>query len=55
MWLAIIWVILRWITIISKFNGINNILEIFDRLISKTDEPADETSKKMEFSFKYVN
>ena len=46
LWLLILWVILPWISIISKFNIISNILDIFDRLISKTKGEAGETGKK---------
>ena len=52
LWLIILWVILPWITIISKFNIISNLLDIFDRLISKTKGETDETSKKNGIFFK---
>ena len=39
-------VILPLINIISKFNIISNLLDIFDRLKSKTKGEADESSKK---------
>ena len=45
-WLAILWVILPWITIISKYNIINNIFDIFDRLVSKTNGETDDATKK---------
>ena len=41
-----------WITIISKFNILKKILDLFDCLFSKSNGGNDEAAKKMGYSFK---
>ena len=41
-----------WITIISKFNVLKKIMDLFDCLFTKSNDGTDDAAKKMEYSFK---
>ena len=45
-WIVIIWVFMPWITIISKFDVLKKILDLFECLFTKSNDENDETTKK---------
>ena len=45
-WITMIWIFIPWITIISKFDILKKILDLFDCLFAKSNEENDETTKK---------
>lgn len=56
-WILILAILFPWIAIISKFNFLNKILELFENLMSKTSNNDAEPSKKMAYfiKIKYLN
>ncbi len=45
-WIFLIWVFMPWITIISKFNVLKKIMDLFDCLFTKSNDGTDDAAKK---------
>jgi len=45
-WIFLIWVFMPLITIISKFNVLKKIMDLFDCLFTKSNDGTDDAAKK---------